>query len=262
MEEIELPLNVFVEPINQIPTSSNGASTSIQKKKDPVRKVKEESSSSSEECDDFEGNCSSDDWMPPVKKGRMSSINNKTQAIKSEASDDSQIVEIPEKVVKKRGRPRKPRPEVEEVKIPKKMGRPRKIKRRYGVKQQKKALIVKVKRERPGKTKKNMAAIGYQAVDYVKNRRNFQGVPYCRYCETQFETRMEKNEHICPNQSSDDPDRYVCKTCGKELNKRAYETHCHDKELCPFCDRRIFSQKRMILHIQTVHQVTSTNQRQ
>lgn len=185
-----------------------------------------------------------------VEKSPPASRKLKNLATKVEKSEDSdgnfeksdKSQENPLKnaknLTKKRGRPRS---SIEKVKIPKKIGRPRKIKF-----QRKRNLAV------------DDAAVNWKplpAAFQVQKPRSFQGVPYCRFCEVQFETRLEKNEHICPYQSTEDSNKYICKTCGKTLNKRNFESHNHHvDENCPFCNRRILNPKRMIIHIECTHQ--------
>lgn len=82
--------------------------------------------------------------------------------------------------------------------------------------------------------------------------RNLRGRPACRYCDTVFATKDEKNMHFCKYLQCD-PKNFICRFCNKELSRKTFSNHVHEALSCQYCGRKILNPRNMKLHIAKKH---------
>lgn len=74
----------------------------------------------------------------------------------------------------------------------------------------------------------------------------------CKYCETFFSTKPEKEAHKCKYLKCD-PKNFICRVCGKELSKRTFSNHLHETLACEYCKKTFVNPRNMKEHIKKQH---------
>lgn len=82
--------------------------------------------------------------------------------------------------------------------------------------------------------------------------RKLVGVPACRYCDSIFVNRQERDAHDCDYLKCD-PRNFICRICGKELSKKTFSNHVHEAAECQYCGKKVLNPRQMKKHIATRH---------
>lgn len=83
--------------------------------------------------------------------------------------------------------------------------------------------------------------------------RSLTGVPYCKFCDTVFMNRKEKQAHVCQYLQCSDSKNYICRVCNKELSKQSFSSHYHDAAGCQYCGKKFLNPRDIKEHIENVH---------
>lgn len=67
--------------------------------------------------------------------------------------------------------------------------------------------------------------------------RKLVGVPACRYCDSIFTDRRERDAHDCKYLKCD-PKNFICRFCGKELSRKTFSNHVHEAAACQYCGKK------------------------
>lgn len=82
--------------------------------------------------------------------------------------------------------------------------------------------------------------------------RKLVGVPACRYCDSIFTDRRERDAHDCKYLKCD-PKNFICRFCGKELSKKTFSNHVHEAAACQYCGKKTLNPRQMKKHIAAKH---------
>jgi DNA-directed RNA polymerase subunit RPC12/RpoP len=82
--------------------------------------------------------------------------------------------------------------------------------------------------------------------------RKLVGVPACRYCDSIFTDRRERDAHDCKYLRCD-PKNFICRFCGKELSKKTFSNHVHEAAACQYCGKKVLNPRQMKKHIAARH---------
>lgn len=82
--------------------------------------------------------------------------------------------------------------------------------------------------------------------------RKLVGVPACRYCDSIFTDRKERDAHDCKYLKCD-PKNFICRFCGKELSRKTFSNHVHESAACQYCGKKVLNPRQMKKHIQSRH---------
>jgi ribosomal protein S27E len=83
--------------------------------------------------------------------------------------------------------------------------------------------------------------------------RSLVGKLACRYCDTLFPSKLERDMHVCKYLQCKNPNNFICRFCNKELSKKTFSNHVHEATECQYCGRKILNPRNMKLHIQKKH---------
>jgi hypothetical protein len=83
--------------------------------------------------------------------------------------------------------------------------------------------------------------------------RSLVGKLACKYCDTLFSSRGEKDLHACKYLQCKNKNNFICRFCNKELSKQSFSNHVHEATECQYCGRKILNPRNMKLHIQKKH---------
>lgn len=82
--------------------------------------------------------------------------------------------------------------------------------------------------------------------------RKLVGVPACRYCDSIFTDRRERDAHDCKYLKCD-PKKFICRFCGKELSRNTFSNHVHEAAACQYCGKKVLNPRQMKKHIKAKH---------
>jgi hypothetical protein len=93
-----------------------------------------------------------------------------------------------------------------------------------------------------------------ESVDNVKKWkfRQLTGKLACKYCDTIFRSKNERDDHECPYLQCD-PRNFICRVCSKELSRKTFSNHLHETLDCQYCFRKFINPRNLTRHIAKNH---------
>ncbi len=121
------------------------------------------------------------------------------------------------------------------------------------VKESLKSSIPRRQRAKMFRENLSQAEIRAGGVAFGKHKmRKLVGVPACRYCDSIFVDRKERDAHDCKYLKCD-PKNFICRICGRELRKSSFSNHVHEAAACQYCGKKVLNPRQMKKHIAALH---------